>query len=217
MNKRLRLFIVAIAALVLIAAAIAFTGASRVRAQKEIETRLEALQRGAAAGPAGRQICEQAVTKVEQDLATLEADEAASDRVKKGYRALGDCQMQLGRARQAVDAYAKVVFFEPEQGRAHGDLARAYSRAGDHTSAIRHGRLAVQLSPTNWQAHRVLARVLEAAAHDQEALASMRKAAQLAPAEQQVNAQKAVARLEEKAAGATRATGSATATGGEHE
>lgn len=214
MSKRLRLFVVAIAALVVIVGAIAFTGASRVRAQKDMQARLETLQKAAAAGSAGRAVCEKVVATAEQDLPALEADEAASDRVKKGYRALGDCQMQLGRHQQAVDAYAKVVFFDPEQARAHGDLARALSRTGKHAEALQHAHLAVQLAPNSWQAHRVLARVLESGQKFPDALAAMKTAAELAPPEQQAGAQKAVARLESKVAGTAPASASA---GGEDE
>jgi len=214
MSKRLRLFVVAIAALALVLGAIVFTGVSTQREKQELEARLEALQRAASAGAAGRSTCEGLTAKVEQDLPALEASEGASERVKKGYRALGDCQTQLGRHQQAVDAYSKVVFFEPEQARAHGDLARAYSRAGKSNEALRHGHLAVQLAPNSWQAHRVLARVLESNNQYPAALDSMRKAAQLAPANEQSGAQKAVVRLEAKIGGMTTAEASA---GGDDE
>ena len=206
MNKRLRLFVVAIAALALIVGAIVATGVSNTRAKQEMDARLQALKAAAAAGAAGRAACANVVTRVEQDLRALEADDGGSKRVVNGYRALGDCQMQLGQSRQAIDAYQTVVGFEPEVGRAHGDLARAYSRGGDHTSAVRHARLAAQLSPTQWQAHRVLARVMESAAQYEDALAAMRKAAALAPADQQQGAQNAIARLEARVSGSASAT-----------
>ncbi|MCC7548123.1 MAG: hypothetical protein IT532_10185 [Burkholderiales bacterium] len=202
MNKRLRLFVVAIAALALILGAIVAAGVSKARAKKEMEERLELVQRAAAVGAAGRASCERIVGPLEQDLAALETDEGGSDRVKKAYRALGDCQMQLGRHQQAVDAYAKVAFFDPQQGRAHGDLANAYTRLGDQSNAIRHARLAAQLSPNTWQAHRVLARALENAGRFPDALAAMRRAAELAPANQQGAARQAVTRLESKVADA---------------
>ncbi len=205
MNKRLRLFVVAIAALALIVGAIVATGVSNTRAKQEMDARLQALKSAAAAGAAGRAACANVVTRVEQELRALEADEGGSKRVVNGYRALGDCQMQLGQSRQAIEAYQKVVSFEPEAGRAHGDLARAYSRSGDHTNAVRHARLAAQLSPTQWQAYRVLARVLEAAAQYDDALTAMRKAASLAPANQQKGAQSAIARLEARASGSASA------------
>jgi len=205
MNKRLRLFVVAIAALVLIVGAIVVTGVNNTRSKQEMEARLQTLTTAAAAGTAGRASCANIATRVEQDLRALEADEGGSKRVVNGYRALGDCQMQLGQSRQAIDAYQKVVSFEPEAGRAHGDLARAYSRSGNHTDAVRHARLAAQLSPNQWQAHRVLARVMESAAQYEDALAAMRKAASLAPADQQPAAQNAVARLEARVSGSASA------------
>ncbi len=205
MTKRLRLFVVAIAALALIVGAIVVTGVSNTRAKQEVDARLQALKSAAAAGAAGRAACANVVTQVEQDLRALEADEGGSTRVVEGFRALGDCQLQVGQSRQAIDAYQKVAGFEPEMGRAHGDLARAYSRSGDHTSAVRHARLAVQLSPTQWQAHRILARVLEAATQYEDALAAMRKAASLAPADQQRGAQNAIARLESRVSGSASA------------
>jgi len=201
MSKRLRLFVVAIAALVVILGAIVFTGVSSTRATQEMEARLEAVQRAAAAGAGGRAICEKVTERVALDLPGLEKSENGSERVRKAYRALGDCQMQLGRFDQAADAYAKVVFFEPEQARAHGDLARAYARAGKQAQAMQHGHLAVQLAPNNWQAYRVLARVLETGESYPEALDAMRKAAALAPANQQAGAQRAIARLEKKISG----------------
>jgi len=212
MSKRLRLFIVAIAALLLILGAIVFTGVSGTRAKQEMEARLEAIQRASSAGAGGRAICEKVAGRVAEDLPGLEKSEGGSERVRKAYRSLGDCQMQLGQFDQAAEAYSKVAFFEPEQARAHGDLARAYSRAGKQAQAMQHGHLAVQLAPNSWQAHRVLARVLEEGEKYPEALASMKQAAALAPADQQAGAQKAIARLETKitgGAGAPAPTGDA--------
>lgn len=208
MSRRLRLFVVAIAALILIVGAIVWIGVDKARTKQEMEARLATLQRAADAGAAGRSVCREIVPAAEQDLPKLEAAEGGSVDVRKSYRALGDCQMQLGRYPQAVEAYGKVVFFDPEQARAHGDLARAYSRAGKASDAARHARLAVQLAPNSWQAHRVLARVLESNGQWANALASMRKAAALAPADQQHGAQQAIARLQARLDGSASATAS---------
>jgi Flp pilus assembly protein TadD len=114
---------------------------------------------------------------------------------------MGECLMRVGRYQEAVEAFDKVVFYEPQQSRAHGDLALALARAGRRQAALQHAHLSVQLAPNIWQAHRVLGQVLAADGRTQEAIAAMEKAKALAPAGEQPAAQRAIDRLEARLAG----------------
>jgi tetratricopeptide (TPR) repeat protein len=201
MSKRARLLLTALTAVAVVVGAYSWWRIQESRTQQQFDTALEAARRGTDAGKAGASVCQRALPALERSLPALEEDEGGSNRVKRAYRALGGCLMLVGRYEQAVEAFDKLVFYEPQQARAHGDLALALVRAGRRQAALQHAHLAVQLAPNSWQAHRVLGRVLAADGHTREAVAVMEKAKALAPAEEQAAAQRAIDRLAAKAGG----------------
>jgi tetratricopeptide (TPR) repeat protein len=210
MSKRGRLLLAGVAAGILIVGAYSWFRVQEARTQQQFDAALDAARRAAQAGQAGRAVCERVLPVLERGVPALERRESGSDGVKRAYRAMGECLMRVGRYEGAVEAFDKVVFYEPQQSRAHGDLALALSRAGRRQAALQHAHLSVQLAPNVWQAHRVLGQVLAADGRTQEAIVAMEKAKTLAPASEQASAQRAIDRLKGRIAGAP-------ADGGEEE
>jgi tetratricopeptide (TPR) repeat protein len=201
MSKRARLLLVALAAGILIVGAYSWLRVQDARTQQQFDSALEGARRAAQAGPAGKGVCERVLPVLRDGVPALDRREAGSDRVKRAYRAMGECLMRVGRYQEAVEAFDRVVFYEPQQSRAHGDLALALSRAGRRQAALQHARLSVQLSPNVWQAHRILGQVLAAEGRTQEAIVAMERARSLAPAGEQASAQRAIDRLKARAGG----------------
>jgi tetratricopeptide (TPR) repeat protein len=202
MSKRVRLLLVAVAAAVAVVGIYSWFRIQDARSERQFDSASEAARRAVQAGPAGRAVCERVLPVLERDTPAFDRREPGSERVKRAYRVMGECLMRMGRYGQAVEAFERVVFYEPQQSRAHGDLALALSRAGRRQAALQHAHLSVQLAPNAWQAHRVLGRTLAADGRTREAIAAMEKAKALAPANERAAAQRAIDRLKARVAGA---------------
>lgn len=199
MNKRLRLALVAGVLLALVIGGYSFVQISNARQEQELDKLVQTLSQAAKAGPRGAAVCARLVPAVRTRLGELEARHEG-EQLWRIYRGIGDCALSAGSASDAVEFYEKVTVATPQEGRAHGDLASALSRAGRHAEAVRSAQLAVQLSPNVWLAHRILGRVLSAAGQTAEAVQSLETAKALAPAAEQEAAQRGIDALKAKLA-----------------
>lgn len=201
MSKKSRLFLLGTLVLVAVIAATSWFGMQQARDRKLLEDAVNAAKRAADAGPPGKPLCERAVAVLEPRLTK---ESLGDDQTVAAYRALGECQMLLERFDAAASTFETVVTLEPQQSRAHADVARALSKLGRHSEAARSASLSVQLAPHVWQAHRALALVLSAAGRTDEAIAAFQKAKSLAPESEHAGADRAIARLRSTAPGSSK-------------
>lgn len=194
MTKRMRLVVTAIVAMALIGGAAVWWQGRQENERKHFDKLVQAAQMAAKSGPGGAAACEAVLKQLSPVLETREGvpEEGGAER---GWRAVGDCAMQLQRWPEAISAYRRIVTALPQQSRAHGDLARALSKAGQHAEAVRAAQLSVQLAPDAWQSHRVLGTTLAAAGNTGAAVSAIEKARDLAPPDQRGLAEKYLADL----------------------
>lgn len=83
--------------------------------------------------PLGRQYAERAI--------------ALDDRNPWGYSALGYAAMMQKRTEESIVAFRKVVTLTPSSAAAHGHLSHGLAFAGYSDEAIKHGEIAIRLSP----------------------------------------------------------------------
>lgn len=201
MTKRTKLMVSGGVLLALIVAGYSYVQVSEARRLQELDRLVQTLSQAAKAGPAGAAACAKLMPAVGARMAELEARHSG-DQLWRIYRGMGDCSINAGMPAEAIKHYEKIIVATPQEGRAHGDLAWAYSRAGRHAEAVRSAQLAVQLSPNAWQAHRVLGRVLSGAGQYDAAIQSLQRALTLAPPAEQAAAQKAIDALQTRLAAA---------------
>jgi Flp pilus assembly protein TadD len=194
MSPKLRLGIVAALGLAVVIGGTVWWQGGIAREKQILDRAIQAGTAGARAGAAGAESCKVALPRLESALASGEL----ADREESVARIVGECSMVLQRYAQAVDAFRRVTVLQPQQGRAHADLARALSRAGQHADAKRAAQLAVQLLPEAWQSHRTQATILSAAGDTQGAIDAFTKARALAPPSEHAAADKVLALLREK-------------------
>ena len=194
MSKRVKLMLLAATAIIGLIAALSWFGVQQAREQERFDKAVVAAGRAADAGAAGKPLCARAVAVIEPAL-QKSAAVLTDNRTIAAYRALGECQMLLERFDFAEKAFAAVVEGQPQQARAHADLARALSKLGRHHEAVRSAALSAQLAPHIWQSHRVLGIVLSSSGRTDEAIAAFEKARSMAPATEKAAADRAIARL----------------------
>jgi tetratricopeptide (TPR) repeat protein len=197
MNSKLRLMGVAAVGLSIVVGGGVWWQGKQARAAQLFDRALKAAQVGARAGAAGAESCKAALPPLETAL----AGGVDGGREEVVARAVGECSMLLQRHPQAAEAFRKVTVLQPQQARAHADLARALSRAGQHAEAKRSAQLAVQLAPDAWQSYRTHAMILSAAGDTQGAVDAFTKARSLAPPNEHAAADQVIAQLRAKLPG----------------
>lgn len=197
MNPKLRLAGVAALGLGLVVGGGVWWQGKQARAAQLFDRALKAAQSGARAGSAGAESCKAALPPLESAL----ADGVDAAREETVARAVGECAMLLQRHPQAAEAFRRVTVLQPQQARAHADLARALSRSGQHAEAKRSAQLAVQLAPEAWQSYRTHAMILSAAGDTQGAVDAFTKARSLAPPNEHAAADHVIAQLRAKLPG----------------
>jgi TolB-like protein len=95
-----------------------------------------------AAVPIGRQHAERAI--------------ALDDRNPWGYSALGYAAMMQRRTEESIAAFRKTVALTPSSATAHGHLSHGLAFAGFADEAIKHGEIAIRLSPLDPEMARFL-------------------------------------------------------------
>lgn len=204
MNKRTKLVATAAVALAAIVVAATWWQGRQEAERKRLEKLVLTAQAAAKAGTAGASACGAVLAPLTAALESSAPFPEAGPEAERGWRAVGDCAMQLRRWPEAVSAYRRIVTAQPQQSRAHADLARALSKTGQHGEAVQTARLSVQLAPEVWQSHRVLGTTLAAAGQTEAAITAIETARNLAPTDQRDAAEKYLTELR------TRLTATAT-------
>lgn len=191
MSKRTRLVSLALAIIAVVVAVTAWMGVQRERERRQFEALVTAGRSAVSARPPGTAQCAAVVDKLKP---RLEEDAAAAS--DAAWRVLGDCAMLTRRWPEAVTAYREIATRQPQQSRAHGDLSRALTRAGQHLEAVRAAQLSVQLAPDAWQAQRVLGLAAAGAGDLPTAIAAIERAMTLVPDAEKPAAARLLAELQ---------------------
>lgn len=92
----------------------------------------------------------------------------------EGFNNIGNCLAELGKSREAVEAYEKALALKPEFGQTHYNLGFQFMKAGDYKKAGEHLSRACEIFPEDFSARYYLARTLVMDGRYKEALSQLK-------------------------------------------
>lgn len=95
--------------------------------------------------------------------------------------ALGEVKDQLGKSKEAVATFRKVIALNPQSAEAHENLAISLADSGELAAALEESLIATKLAPHSANAHFLRGRILSDLGRREEARNEFRTVMELAP------------------------------------